>query len=113
MASTSPDGEEENPEVILANYKSMLSECQKLNAKITELSLEKDEHRLVIETLSKLEGTRKAFKLIGGVLVELTVADVLPSVSQNFEGVRIRSRISFKYFYQLNSFNLIPCSWID
>jgi prefoldin subunit 2 len=50
--------------------------------------LERDEHRLVIESLTKLESERKAFRLIGGVLVEKTVGEVLPAVSQNFEGVR-------------------------
>ena len=50
--------------------------------------MERDEHRLVIESLTKLESERKAFRLIGGVLVEKTVGEVLPAVSQNFEGVR-------------------------
>lgn len=37
--------------------------------------------------MSKLEGDRKAFRLIGGVLVERTVGEVLPAVQQNYEGV--------------------------
>lgn len=51
--------------------------------------MERDEHKLVVDTLSKLESERKAFRLVGGVLVERTVGDVLPAVSQNYEGVRL------------------------
>lgn len=52
-----------------------------------QLSLERDEHKLVIDQLSTLEGDRKAFRLIGGVLVERTVGEVLPQVKQNHQGV--------------------------
>lgn len=78
---------EMDPQVILANYKEMTAQCQTLASKIGELGLERDEHKLVIETLSKLEPERKAFRLVGGVLVERTVEEVLPAVTQNYEGV--------------------------
>lgn len=65
----------------------MTSECQTIASKITELSSERDEHKLVVDTLTKLEPGRKAFRLVGGVLVERTVEEVLPAVSQNYEGV--------------------------
>mmetsp|Transcript_24766 Transcript_24766/g.25395 ORF Transcript_24766/g.25395 Transcript_24766/m.25395 type:complete len:128 (+) Transcript_24766:106-489(+) len=76
-----------NPEEILNRFKQMNAECQQLAAKIQELTLEKDEHRLVIETLSKLDSDRKAFRLVGGVLVERTVGEVLPTVTRNAEGI--------------------------
>ena len=44
--------------------------------------------RTVIDAISKLDGSRKCFRLIGGVLVERTIADVLPAVQKNLEGVR-------------------------
>ena len=40
-------------------------------------------HRLVEETLEPLDPDRRAFRLVGGVLVERTVKEVLPSVKQN------------------------------
>jgi hypothetical protein len=46
------------------------------------------EHKLVVDQLSKLEDTRKAFRLVGGVLVERTVGEVLPVVNENYLGVR-------------------------
>jgi len=77
-----------NPETILSIYKQMMSECQQIASKIQELSLERDEHKLVIEQLSKLEDERKAFRLVGGVLVERTVGELLPIVTQNYEGIK-------------------------
>jgi prefoldin subunit 2 len=79
--------EEENPENILNTYKAMVSDCQQMATKIGELTLERDEHGLVLEQLSKLEGSRKAYRLVGGVLVERTVAEVLPPVQANFDGI--------------------------
>eukprot|EP00602_Paraphysomonas_sp_CaronLab_P009738 CAMPEP_0185024038 /NCGR_PEP_ID=MMETSP1103-20130426/6930_1 /TAXON_ID=36769 /ORGANISM="Paraphysomonas bandaiensis, Strain Caron Lab Isolate" /LENGTH=129 /DNA_ID=CAMNT_0027556881 /DNA_START=62 /DNA_END=451 /DNA_ORIENTATION=+ len=78
---------DQNPEEIVNRYKQMNAECQQISAKLQELTLEKDEHRLVIDTLSKLEPERKAFRLVGGVLVERTVGEVLPTVTRNAEGI--------------------------
>lgn len=88
---------EDNSQNILNAYKAMTSECQTIASKITELSSERDEHKLVVDTLTKLESGRKAFRLVGGVLVERTVGEVLPAVSQNFEGVRGHSFKSDSY----------------
>lgn len=47
-------------------------------------------YRLVIETLkeaSLTEPTRKAFRLVGGILVERTVGDVLPELQSRHEQV--------------------------
>ena len=81
------EAEETNPDVIISKYKQMMSECQQYAAKINELSFEKDGHRLVIEKLSALEPERKAFRLVGGDLVERTVGEVLPFVIEHFDQV--------------------------
>ena len=87
-----------DPQVIIGNYKTMTSECQSLASKISEMNMERDEHKLVIDTLSKLEPSRKAFRLVGGVLVERVVEEVLPAVTQNYEGVSS----SILYYEQKN-----------
>jgi len=46
-----------------------------------------DQHRLVIDTISGLDSGRRCYRLVGGVLVERTVGEVLPAVRKNLEGV--------------------------
>jgi prefoldin subunit 2 len=42
----------------------------------------------VAETIRPLESSRKCFQLIGGVLAERTVGEVLPLVETNRDSVR-------------------------
>jgi hypothetical protein len=64
--------DENNPDHVLGVYRQMQSECQQIMGKIQELNLEKEEHKLVLDTLNKLDGGRTAYRLVGGVLVEKT-----------------------------------------
>ena len=41
----------------------------------------------MLETLSPLEGERRCFRLVGGVLVERTVGEVVPAVTRNREAL--------------------------
>ena len=75
-------------EQIIGHYRQMRSEIQKIASKISELEQEVQEHQLVIDTLTPLDGERKAFRLMGGILVERTVKEVLPDVTQNQAGVQ-------------------------
>lgn len=43
--------------------------------------------RLVIDSISPLEPDRKCFRMVGGVLVERTVKEVLPALQTNYNGV--------------------------
>jgi chaperonin cofactor prefoldin len=45
-----------------------------------ELEDEKRENELVLESISKLEDTRKIWRLINGVLMEKTKLDVVPEM---------------------------------
>ena len=45
--------------------------------------------RLVIDTLKETEKDRKCFRMIGGVLVEKTVGEVLPILETSLEQVRL------------------------
>jgi prefoldin subunit 2 len=66
----------------------MLSECQQIAGKVQELTFDRDEHRLVVDSLAKLEPQRKAFRLIGGILTERTVGELQPIVEQHYEGIK-------------------------
>ena len=64
-------------------YHNLIQESQQLMNKIPGLEGERNEHQLVEETLKPLDGSRWAFRLVGKVLVEITVSEVLPSVATN------------------------------
>ena len=53
------------------------------------ISLASHHVRLVEETLEPLDPDRRAFRLVGGVLVERTVKEVLPTVKEHRNNVRI------------------------
>lgn len=52
-------------------------------AKISELEQDLNEHKIVIETLQDVSPDRKCFRMVGGVLVERTVNEVLPALTNN------------------------------
>ncbi|KAL4709582.1 hypothetical protein ACJJTC_007313 [Scirpophaga incertulas] len=74
-------------EEIFAGFQALRTEQRKLANKISELEMDLNEHKIVIETLKGVDMSRKCFRLIGGVLVERTVADVLPELEMNSERV--------------------------
>jgi prefoldin subunit 2 len=45
-----------------------------------ELEDEKRENELVLDSISKLEDTRKIWRLVNGVLMEKTKVDVVPEM---------------------------------
>eukprot|EP00529_Nitzschia_sp_RCC80_P035176 CAMPEP_0113459774 /NCGR_PEP_ID=MMETSP0014_2-20120614/10636_1 /TAXON_ID=2857 /ORGANISM="Nitzschia sp." /LENGTH=118 /DNA_ID=CAMNT_0000351389 /DNA_START=35 /DNA_END=391 /DNA_ORIENTATION=+ /assembly_acc=CAM_ASM_000159 len=64
-------------------YREITGECQQYMQKIAELEVDRNEHILVEETLQGIEPSRRAYRLVGDVLVERNVEEVLPSVSQH------------------------------
>ena len=70
--STAPTFDENNPDQVLGVYRNMQSECKQILGKIQELNMEQEEHKLVLDTMNKLDGSRRAYRLVGGVLVEKT-----------------------------------------
>ncbi|KAL5527814.1 hypothetical protein ACEPAG_6615 [Sanghuangporus baumii] len=67
------------------------NELQALATKIGELESEAEEHELVLSTLNEAlqsDPRRKCFRMVGGVLVERTVKDVVPALQTNKEGIK-------------------------
>jgi prefoldin subunit 2 len=59
-----------------------------LASKTAELEMELNEHSLVIDTLKEADETHKCYRMVGGVLVEQTVKEVLPALENNKEQIQ-------------------------
>ncbi|VDB97056.1 unnamed protein product [Peniophora sp. CBMAI 1063] len=78
-------------EEVQQNYTRLQGEMQNIAGKIGELEQEAEEHVLVLVTLNEALGkdpNRKCFRLIGGVLAERTVKDVVPQLQNNCDNIR-------------------------
>ncbi|KAI5082087.1 hypothetical protein GOP47_0001830 [Adiantum capillus-veneris] len=84
----SSNSELPNEQAVAARWSGLRSELNQLYSKITELEMELSEHSLVISAIQPLDQGRKCFRMIGGVLVERTVGEVLPAVQRNKEGLQ-------------------------
>jgi len=56
------------------------TEAQTLVGKLLEIEDERKENELVLESISKLEDTRKCWRLVNGVLMERTKVEVVPEM---------------------------------
>eukprot|EP01120_Amphizonella_sp_Union-15-10_P000148 TRINITY_DN10185_c0_g1_i2.p1 TRINITY_DN10185_c0_g1~~TRINITY_DN10185_c0_g1_i2.p1 ORF type:complete len:149 (-),score=43.58 TRINITY_DN10185_c0_g1_i2:3-398(-) len=72
---------------VAAKFTEMRQNHNAISQKIGEMEVQKREHDLVITAISKLESSRKCYRLVGGVLVERTVGEVLPAVKKNKENI--------------------------
>mmetsp|Transcript_3940 Transcript_3940/g.8919 ORF Transcript_3940/g.8919 Transcript_3940/m.8919 type:complete len:139 (-) Transcript_3940:148-564(-) len=70
-----------------ARLEQMRSSCEALARKINQLELDANEHKLVCEALQPLDAGRKCFRMIGGVIVERTVSEVMPAVELNMSQI--------------------------
>ncbi|XP_043391510.1 prefoldin subunit 2 [Chelonia mydas] len=72
---------------VVAGFNRLRQEQRGLASKAAELELELNEHSLVIDTLREVDPTRKCYRMVGGVLVERTVKEVLPALESNKEQI--------------------------
>ncbi|CAG2113053.1 unnamed protein product [Medioppia subpectinata] len=84
MASKAKPKTQSN-EAIIAGFNELRAEQRQVANKVAELEADLSEHKLVLEALAETNGDRKCFRMIGGVLVERTVAEVSPSLQKNKE----------------------------
>uniref|UniRef100_A0A915KFU7 Prefoldin subunit 2 n=1 Tax=Romanomermis culicivorax TaxID=13658 RepID=A0A915KFU7_ROMCU len=73
------------PQEVVDGFRKLREEQRQMANKITEFEQEKSEHKLVSETLEGLDGERKCYRLISGVLIERTVKEVLPALKRNMD----------------------------
>merc|ERR1719379_310941 len=87
-ASAGSKDEEPTPQQIQQTFQQLEKECSVYINKIAELEQEVNEHNLVLKAFEKVEPERRCFRMVGGVLVERTVAEVKPAVAQNQEKIK-------------------------
>ena len=74
---------------IINRFQELKQELNALSSKFNDIDNQAQEHDSVFKALTPLDSNRKCFRLIGGVLVERTVAEVLPAVKGNGEQIRM------------------------
>ncbi|KAG8540027.1 hypothetical protein GDO81_019952, partial [Engystomops pustulosus] len=72
---------------VVAGFNRLRQEQRGLASKAAELEMELNEHTLVIDTLKEVDASRKCYRMVGGVLVERTVKEVLPALENNKEQI--------------------------
>ncbi|KAM9252025.1 LOW QUALITY PROTEIN: prefoldin subunit 2 [Cariama cristata] len=85
--ASAPGGKGLTAEQVVARFNRLRQEQRGLASKAAELELELNEHSLVIETLREVDPTRKCYRMVGGILVERTVKEVLPALENNKEQI--------------------------
>ncbi|XP_041054643.1 prefoldin subunit 2 [Carcharodon carcharias] len=71
------------PEQVLAGFNKLWQEQRGLAGEGAELKQEAADHGLVIDILTEVDPRHKFFWMVGGVLVERTVREVLPALESN------------------------------
>lgn len=72
-----------NQEEIIASFNKLRNEQRTIAGKLSEVQMDLSEHKMVIDTLDGVDGDKKCFRMIGGVLVERTVQEVAPALTHN------------------------------
>ena len=83
MASSASAPLHGTEKAVLDEFSGRRSALNNTHNKITELSAEIAEHEVVLKTLEPMDPKRKCFRLVGDVLVERVVAEVIPAVKKN------------------------------
>jgi prefoldin subunit 2 len=72
--------ESDHDRAILNELEAMRSDGKVVVDKISELEQERDDHELVSDILSDFPPSRRCYRSVGGVLMERTVAEVMPEI---------------------------------
>ncbi|MFT7802052.1 prefoldin subunit 2 [Arapaima gigas] len=87
--SNTGGGKQSGPsaEQVVAGFQRLRQEQRSMATKVAELEMEINEHSLVIDTLREVDPSRRCYRLVGGVLVERTVKEVVPALESNREQI--------------------------
>jgi prefoldin subunit 2 len=78
----------EEQQKIVSGFQSLRDEQTQLVQKTQDLEMDLKEHDLVLSTLSTItDKQRRCYRMIGGVLIEHTVGEVVPALQTNREQI--------------------------
>lgn len=69
-------------------YNQHKAGIEEVQTKIIELEDESDQHRKVLALLADVDKERNSMQMVGSVLVEKKVKDVIPSLEQTLAGLQ-------------------------
>lgn len=72
-----------NQEEVVQGFNSLRNDQKAIAQKQNDLRQDLNEHTIVIDTLEGIDQDRKCFRMVGGVLVERTVKEVMPALVSN------------------------------
>ncbi|XP_076335673.1 prefoldin 2 [Tachypleus tridentatus] len=81
----SEKGKRLSQEQIVYGFNQLRQEQRNIVSKLAELEMDLNEHKLVADALKEVDGDRRCFRMVGGVLVERNVRQVLPAILNNKE----------------------------
>jgi prefoldin subunit 2 len=93
MASKTTSGKKpaltaDEQQKIVAGFQALRDEQTQLVQKTQDLEMDLKEHDLVLSTLSTItDKQRRCYRMIGGVLIEHTVGEVVPALQGNREQI--------------------------
>lgn len=82
-----PEPEPRSEQEVLARFNERRQHVAALAQRLGDLEAEAAEHALVEKALAPMDPGRRCFRMVGDVLVERTVGEVLPAVRRNREGL--------------------------
>lgn len=78
----------EEQQKIVNGFQALRDEQTQMVQKTQDLEMDLKEHDLVLSTLTTIpDKTRRCYRMIGGVLIEHTVAEVIPALESNREQI--------------------------
>ncbi len=80
-------GAQPQNEQVIAHFRKITAEKEQLRSKVMELQQDLREHQLVLATLEPLEKERRAWRKVGGMLLERDVGQCREAVSSNLASI--------------------------
>ncbi|KAI9020462.1 Prefoldin [Hyaloraphidium curvatum] len=82
MSNTVPPAQRQE---VAMKFQQLTAEVEGLRKELMRLDSDKEEHQLVVDTITELNADRTCYRLVNGVLMERTVGELLPQLKDSIE----------------------------